>query len=38
MGAGEFNARNYKLIQDYDPDNVGEGTCAVESTEPGFLI
>lgn len=21
---GEFNARNYKLIQDYDPENVGE--------------
>jgi len=26
MGAGEFNARNYKLIQDYDPDSIGEGS------------
>lgn len=30
-GAGEFNARNYALIQDYDPDNVGEGTLSIES-------
>jgi hypothetical protein len=22
---GDFNARNYKLIQDYDPDGRGEG-------------
>lgn len=22
---GDFNARNYKLIQDYDPDSKGEG-------------
>jgi hypothetical protein len=24
--AGEFNARNYELIQDYDPKNIGEGS------------
>jgi hypothetical protein len=24
-GAGNFNARNYKVIQDYDPKNTGEG-------------
>jgi hypothetical protein len=24
-GAGDFNARNYDLIQDYDPNNIGEG-------------
>jgi hypothetical protein len=24
-GAGDFNARNYELIQDYDPNNIGEG-------------
>jgi hypothetical protein len=23
--SGSFDARNYKLIQDYDPDHVGEG-------------
>jgi hypothetical protein len=23
--AGAFNARNYELIQDYDPNNIGEG-------------
>jgi hypothetical protein len=24
---GDFHARNYKLIQDYDPDGRGEGKC-----------
>lgn len=22
---GEFNARNYKMVQDYDPNKIGEG-------------
>lgn len=25
--AGDFNARNYELIQDYDPNGLGEGRC-----------
>lgn len=31
MGAGEFNARNYELIQDYDPDSIGEGILGIKT-------